>query len=267
MLLYYEQDGVGEDDTWDDQGWGRVYIDENEHPNKVLSCSERYYYAAAQFRLKMNQNTHEINTNSQKNMVASGHAYFKSQSPKYFFVAVSNCNPSCACDHTKPASMCSTNYSNTVNFCDGPLVLDYDFAFTNGDDLSKRHFGYDEIGCLAISWVFFIFYAILVFVASISVKNSLKSIDKYHVTVKLIIWSIWIMMASCLLRLYHYLLYSGDGVGERVAFFTASILASFSEILLVVHLILIAKGWTIVRRKISASGRVKVRMRSAYLHT
>jgi len=239
MLVYYDKEGMSAEEAWDSKGWGSVYVDEDdEEADDILSCSERYYHAAAKFRLKIQQNTHIINTNSQKDMVASGFAYFKSASPKYFFVAMSNCNPSCSCDPA--ASACSTNHSNTVNFCDGPLVLDYDFSFTNGVGASDKHFGYDEIGCLAISWVFFTFYV------------------KYHVTVKLVVWSIWLMMAAMLFRLYHYVVYSGDGIGNKALFLTASILASASEILLVVHFILIAKGWTIVRRKISASGRVKI---------
>ena len=102
-------------------------------------------------------------------------------------------------------------------------------------------------------WVFAILYGALLIPQLF--RRSLKRVDKYHVTVKLFVWSIWMMMAAMTFRLYHYVLYSGDGIGNKTLFFAASILASASEILLVVHFILIAKGWTIVRRKISASGR------------
>ena len=106
-----------------------------------------------------------------QDMVASGFAYFKSKSPKYFFVAISNCNPSCSCYPPMAGSSCMTNSSNKINFCDGPLVLDYDFSFTNGVGVKDKHFGYDEIGCLALSWVFTSGYVLLVFVASIYVKG------------------------------------------------------------------------------------------------
>mmetsp|Transcript_8192 Transcript_8192/g.14884 ORF Transcript_8192/g.14884 Transcript_8192/m.14884 type:complete len:652 (-) Transcript_8192:17-1972(-) len=253
MLVYYQKEGY---DSWDSKGWDSVYVDEDKYPEQVLTCSERYYHATAKFRLRTQKNSDLIETRSDKNRVVSGFVYFKATSPKYFFVAVSNCNPSCTCNPL--AQSCDYNATNSIKFCDGPAVFDYDFEFTNGKKLDYKHFGYDEIGCLAISWIFCIFYVLLVFLANVTVKNNLKKIDKYHITVKMVIWSIWISFVASVLRLYHYLLYSSDGIGHKPAMLTSSILASIAEILLVLHLILIAKGWTIVRRKISASGRVKI---------
>ncbi|GMH75333.1 hypothetical protein TL16_g06726 [Triparma laevis f. inornata] len=177
MLIYYKKEGY---DSWD-EGWERVYVDEEEYPEKALSCSERHYYATAKFRLRAQKNSNLIETQSSKNRVVSGFAYFKSISPKYFFVAVTNCNPSCTCDPTRPEVPCNWNATNGITFCDGPSIFDYEFSFTNG-----------------------------------------------------------------------------DGVGNEGARIMSSVLGSLAEILLVMHLILIAKGWTIVRRKISAGGRVKI---------
>ncbi|GMH79812.1 hypothetical protein TrLO_g13488 [Triparma laevis f. longispina] len=254
MLIYYKKEGY---DSWD-EGWERVYVDEEEYPEKALSCSERHYYATAKFRLRAQKNSNLIETQSSKNRVVSGFAYFKSISPKYFFVAVTNCNPSCTCDPTRPEVPCNWNATNGITFCDGPSIFDYEFSFTNGLKLEYKHFGYDEIGCLAIAWIFMIFYVMLVFLVNVTVKNNLKRIDKYHITVKIVVWSVWVSFVSSVLRLYHYMLYSGDGVGNEGARIMSSVLGSLAEILLVMHLILIAKGWTIVRRKISAGGRVKI---------
>ena len=56
----------------------------------------------------------------------------------------------------------------------------------------------------------------------------------------------------------HYIWYSSDGVGNMLFLFLARILQLSSETTFLVLLILIAKGWTICCRKISARGRVKI---------
>ena len=47
-------------------------------------------------------------------------------------------------------------------------------------------------------------------------------------------------------------------MAEYVYYTISTVLAAMSEVLLVLLLILLAKGWTIVRRKITASGRTKI---------
>ena len=64
------------------------------------------------------------------------------------------------------------------------------------------------------------------------------------------VWSIWVNFIACVLRLYHFMVFGGDGVGNPGALVASNVLAALSEILLVLHLILVAKGWTIVRRKV-----------------
>ena len=56
----------------------------------------------------------------------------------------------------------------------------------------------------------------------------------------------------------HYIWYSSDGVGNMLFLFLARILQLSSETTFLVLLVLIAKGWTICCRKISARGRVKI---------
>ncbi|GMI06308.1 hypothetical protein TrRE_jg9889 [Triparma retinervis] len=238
----------------------------------LQSCSERSYYSAKNFRLSTQYNTQKIVTRSEKNMVTSGFAYFKTSHPKFFFVAVSNCDPACSCnkqlwetegnsDECVPAS--------TASFCDGPLVFDYTFEFTNGITSSTKHFGYDELGLLQISWTFSVFYLLLVFFINKMVRGALIASNKYHVTVKIMVYSTWMVALGVGCNAYHYMTYSKDGIGASEIETLGKFLFSLGEILLVLHLILIAKGWTIVRRKISANGRMKIGLYTtifAFLH-
>lgn len=258
LQVFYQKHGL---DTWDDKGWGSVYNPEREKEdiNFIKSCSQRHYYAAKSFRLKNHHNTHKIVTRSEKNMATNGFAYFKTTAPKFFFVAVSNCNPQCACSlEEMEGDPDNCVPSSTSAFCDGPLVLDYTFEFTNGVKPSNKHFGFDEIGLMQIAWVFSAFYLFLVFLANKTVRDTLIKKDRYHVTVKILVYSIWVMAGGVGCMTYHYMSFSEDGVGDPDVLLFGKTLSSLGEVLLVLHLIFIAKGWTIVRRKISANGRMKI---------
>jgi hypothetical protein len=236
------------------------------------TCSERSYYSAKNFQLKTQYNTQKIVTHSEKNMVTSGFAYFKTAHPKFFFVAISNCNPACSCNEEMWASEGNTDDcvpASTASFCDGPLVFDYTFEFTNGMTSTTKHFGYDEIGLLQISLVFCAFYLFLIFLINKMVRGPLIASNKYHVTVKIMVYSSWMVAVGVACNTYHYIRYSKDGVGDPEVQTLGKFFYSLGEILLVLHLILIAKGWTIVRRKISANGRMKVALYTtlfAFLH-
>ncbi|KAH8051279.1 Rab-like small GTPase [Aureococcus anophagefferens] len=102
----------------------------------------------------------------------------RSKTNTWFFVVFANCADSCTSE---------TGYHN----CQGPLVLDYTFHFTNGSENNDKEF-------------------------------------------------------------------SADDLDRRDADRTARFLWHGADLLLVLLVVLLAKGWTIVRRKLSANGRVRV---------
>ena len=154
-------------------GWDAVY--KPTDTEKVLSCADRYLHAAATFRMSDLASAREVSTAGVLNMEAEGFAYFKASNPKFFFVAVSNCDPTCTCD--KSSNPLCTPPSNST-YCTGPLILSYDITFTNGQSGELRHFGYDEIGILAMSWGFLGVYTVLVFAVTATVKKRLKAVNK-----------------------------------------------------------------------------------------
>jgi len=56
----------------------------------------------------------------------------------------------------------------------------------------------------------------------------------------------------------HYVNFGENGIGYPWCLRLGSILASLSDLLVVYLLIFLAKGWTLVRYKISSGGRIKI---------
>jgi len=111
------------------------------------------------------------------NREVTGYTYFKASTPKYFFVAIANCDPDCGCDYISVQSDGGdiTNCTNSVGRnCDGPLMLEYDFVFTNGKDPGVKHFSADEIGTLELCIVYLVLYTLLVIAGHMGVKKKLQ---------------------------------------------------------------------------------------------
>ena len=90
------------------------------------------------------------------------------------------------------------------------------------------------------------------------VRNQLVMVNKYHFTVRVLTMSIIANWISLLCNLIHYLTMATDGIGKPWSLRFGSILAAISDLLVVYLLIFLAKGWTLVRYKISSGGRMKI---------
>ena len=121
-----------------------------------------------------------------------------------------------------------------------------------------RHFSADEIGILELSITFLALYTILGLAAYFGVKKQLQKQNKYHYTVRLLIYSIVLEWLGLVCMVNHLDDYSVNGVGSERLYKYSKFCQSGSDLLLVLMLVLIGKGWTIVRSKLSAQGRVKI---------
>jgi len=63
--------------------------------------------------------------------------------------------------------------------CDGPLIFEYEFSFTNGKDKSTKHFSADEHGMYEMGITYVVLYTLLVIFAHIGVQKKLKKQNKY----------------------------------------------------------------------------------------
>ena len=139
----------------------------------------------------------------------------------------------------------------------GPLtVFDYTIDMTNGVNYDNQ-FSADEVGILETDIAFFILQSLLL-LYSFHVRNALIEERKYHHTVRMLVHSIVVEWMADVLRLIDLGEYAKDGVGLLRLRRAARTLSGVATMLLILQLILVAKGWTIVRRKISATGRTKI---------
>ena len=229
LLLYY--DGFSD--------WVETY-DGDE------SCSERKAKATVAIDLSRKSAFVDDVRPDDLNRVqkSTGRAYLRSKTNTWFFVVFANCADKCES---------STGYHN----CQGPLVLGYDFKFTNGADAEQREFSADEIGTMEAMYAFTAAYGALA-LWCLHLRERLRRKRKFHHTVAMLCWSVWVQAAGCALGLVHWAIFAQNGLGQPEALRTAIFLWHGADLLLVLLLVLLAKGWTIVRRKISANGRVRV---------
>ena len=207
-----------------------------------MTCSEKYQVANSQLSAFPLSSLYFTSTVSNETLTShvTGQLDFATPYPQYFYVAISNCLPTC-----------------TISHCQGPVILSYALSFTNGVDSFTQQFSYDEAGVLEMNILFSIFQAGTALL-SLQIVKALKQKQKCHHTYKILVGSVFLYFLSLIVKILHYGQYASDGVGLRGYLILGQLFYAASEISLVLLLILLGKGWTIVRRKITASGRVKI---------
>jgi len=211
--------------------------------NSSLTCEERRQYLSAEIHLWLldgkivSQSKNDV---SNYDIKVEGYVIFRASYPTYFFISAANCDKSC----------------NSA-FCQGSLQLQYEFLLSNGLDRSDKQFSSDEQGILEILLVFLLIY-ILLSIFAFGVGYALAKLQKLHHTVVLLIYSIILQLIGVVCRLINYVQYSSNGQGVPAFEVAGCILQVVSNVLVVLLLILLAKGWTIYRKEISATGRMKI---------
>ena len=165
----------------------------------------------------------------------------------YFFVVLSNC------DASNPDSLSD----DAIAYSQGSIDVEIDFLFTNGVSADSKHFSADEIGVYTMTIVFFVFQLILTAGAAM-VCIALKNRRKLHLTVKVFMVSVLLQLFGLLLLMVHYSSFSDDGFPRPKLLSFALTFLAMSDTCMVLVLIMLAKGLTIVRRKISIPGRIKM---------
>eukprot|EP00238_Polyblepharides_amylifera_P002019 CAMPEP_0196585534 /NCGR_PEP_ID=MMETSP1081-20130531/51020_1 /TAXON_ID=36882 /ORGANISM="Pyramimonas amylifera, Strain CCMP720" /LENGTH=759 /DNA_ID=CAMNT_0041907117 /DNA_START=492 /DNA_END=2771 /DNA_ORIENTATION=+ len=169
--------------------------------------------------------------------------YFVDSKARWIFLVLANCDEQCA--------------QAGGSMCQGPLDVSYTLELTNGEGWTIHHFSADEIGILETEFVFFALQSVLC-VFSVFVRMKLMLIHKFHHTVKLLLCSIYLTFMANFFDLIHYCKYASDGEGVPGLHTISMWLSGLAETLLLLLIILVAKGWSICCRKLSATGRVKI---------
>ncbi|XP_063960084.1 transmembrane protein 145-like [Lytechinus pictus] len=137
------------------------------------------------------------------------------------------------------------------------LLMNYKLTMTNGEDWWYKHFSADQFGILATD-IAFLFMFMALFGCSIYVAMLLASRSLFHTTYKMYMWVLFLYILSLVFYIIFYADYANDGTEVRGLKFTARAFQSGADALFLLQLILMAKGYTITRGRLSHSGTVKI---------
>ncbi|XP_045845447.1 transmembrane protein 145 isoform X1 [Meles meles] len=137
------------------------------------------------------------------------------------------------------------------------LQLEYEMVLTNGKSFWTRHFSADEFGILETDVTFLLIF-ILIFFLSCYFGYLLKGRQLLHTTYKMFMAAAGVEVLSLLFFCIYWGQYATDGIGNESLKILAKLLFSSSFLIFLLMLILLGKGFTVTRGRISHSGSVKL---------
>ncbi|KAK2170007.1 hypothetical protein LSH36_5g16011 [Paralvinella palmiformis] len=177
------------------------------------------------------------NVTKSKELQCRASRSFRSSRERWWFVAVSRCQ------------------NSTLQ----GINLYYRMWLTNGDNLFYKHFSADEFYILQVD-IAFLFIELVMLLGSIFVAEQLKERQLFHSTYKLYISALTLELFHLLFMCVGFGNYANNGLeGPLHGFKTfGRMLESLSYLIFLLMLILMAKGFTITRGRISTSGSIKI---------
>lgn len=225
ILFYYDVPGQ----------WDSVY-------QKDLTCDQKWSALRGNNRFPLGAPGGMCNDSvirdGRRWYVCQGDMDFSSARERWWFIVLSRCDA--------PAN-------NTVH----GMYLRYKVHMTNGDDLLHKEFSADEFYILIIDIIFFILYIILM-VLSIICAMMLSKKQLLHTTYKMYMatLTIWTLHLFCMVIAWGY--YGSTGWEIRPLEVVGRILQACSHIIFMLMLILMAKGYTIVRGRLTKKNAIKI---------
>ncbi|XP_017358608.1 transmembrane protein 145 isoform X1 [Cebus imitator] len=137
------------------------------------------------------------------------------------------------------------------------LQLEYEMVLTNGKSFWTRHFSADEFGILETDVTFLLIF-ILIFFLSCYFGYLLKGRQLLHTTYKMFMAAAGVEVLSLLFFCIYWGQYATDGIGNDSVKILAKLLFSSSFLIFLLMLILLGKGFTVTRGRISHAGSVKL---------
>jgi len=145
--------------------------------------------------------------------------------PHFWFVAIADCN------------------SKNLEFY-------YEIEFINGGGPWSRQFSFDEQGVPQMYLVFWLVFT-LGFAIHLRGVWTLHKGAAFHPIVQLLTLSIGIETISTFCFFIHFMVYKSDGIGSPGLRGLGEILGMVSQLIFMLLLVLLAKGWAISNREVS----------------
>jgi len=157
--------------------------------------------------------------------------------PHFWFLAISNCGAS------------------------SRLEFQYEFEFLNSGGAWKRQFSYDEQGLVGMHLFFWLFFT-MVFIVHLRGVWILFQSNAFHPIVRLLTVTLLLETVSLFCLFVHYAIYASNGVGANGLHGLGELLDMCAQLVFMLLLILIAKGWAITRTLITGQKLVLIMVSS-----
>ncbi|XP_070551966.1 transmembrane protein 145-like isoform X2 [Ptychodera flava] len=234
ILLYYD-----EPDQWEAVYKTDTNCIEKEsvlkiENNQIINLTDKYPWSGcAKKNVDASDELYDLSEDGEIYDCKGGRS-FKSVRERWWYVAVSNC------------------------YSDKPQIgMRFSCKLTNGESYWTEHFSADEFYILQTNIVFICLFGIILFL-SIYVAMKLKSRQLFHTTYKMYLTAIVFYVLALFFLCIYYGDYGHNGIGVIGLKTTGRIFQSVSNLTFLLMLILLAKGFTVTRGRISHSGSVKI---------
>uniref|UniRef100_A0AC35FBQ3 GPR180/TMEM145 transmembrane domain-containing protein n=1 Tax=Panagrolaimus sp. PS1159 TaxID=55785 RepID=A0AC35FBQ3_9BILA len=169
-----------------------------------------------------------------------GERSFFSMRPRWWYIAIGNCDA----DKTKRTLL---------------LYLEYKILMTNAEPSNRwfYHFSFDEFYTLPITIAFMILELLLLIIAVVF-TYMLKSRNMLHTTYKIFLYSMAFEFAALSLWWLHYDRFADDGSGFPSLKMCALFFRQMATITFIFLLLLMGKGYTITRARLSSRGTIRL---------
>ncbi|OAF68060.1 Transmembrane protein [Intoshia linei] len=224
LLLYYD----------DPQQWPAVY-------NSDKSCVEKTSVLKTEYNQMVELSINETWSGCNETILyntsyisCSGSRYFVSFRERWWYMAISN--------------------------CDNPygISLDYNLVMTNGnpEDTLMYHFSADEFYILQMDISFLVGFSILM-ILSFLVAYKLRIKQMFHSTYKLYMISIIFECIGLFILVITYSSFANEGHELRNVIRFGKFMEAISSTAFILLLILLGKGYTVTRGRLSNQGTIK----------
>lgn len=221
-----------------DDHWSKVY------PRPDMDCSSKLKFASTYY----GSNLLKLDSASKANCVdylehgknfrrCSGQLRFTRMRARWWFLVLSHC------DDIKSSPLHNVNY---------------EFAITNGDSWD-RHISGDESDMVEITVAFFIVFTVA-FIVGLVFARHLLVLNFFHRPYQVFITSLGYEEMALIFETIYYMEYVVNGKQNISIRTTGALLHAVSEIMLIILLLLLAKGFTITRGKLSSVSQIKLAM-------
>ena len=197
-----------------------MYCLQEDNTNPLINCTSNF---------KNNEHVYEL---GDPNIVTfhDGYIGFQNSRARWWYFAVSNCaNPN------------------------GVTKMSYNVELTNGNSFWNKHVSADEIGILETEIVFSILSLYLV-ITSARVAYILANRQVFHTSFKIFLASVILQMITIIISTTYRCVINKTGEENKPLQYLGKATSILAETLFILLLILLSKGWTVVRGRLSSQG-------------